>query len=107
MEEQAQKLVKAKERLRKLKGFYTHLIVYLVVNSVLTGVSIWGRVEGGESFLEVLDFGSFATWLFWGIGLFFHGLRTFPHNPVFSKQWEERQIQKYMEQDKKEAEKFK
>jgi len=101
-----EKLAKAKERLRNLKGFYTHLTVYLVVNTILTIGSISGRMEDGHPFLETLDLGPFVVWFFWGIGLFFHGLRTFRHNLIFSKQWEERQIQKYIEKDKKEAEKF-
>jgi hypothetical protein len=64
-------------------------------------------MNSGDSFLEVLDFGSFAVWFFWGIGLFFHGMKVFSLNPIFSKSWENRQIEKYMEQDRREAEKFK
>jgi hypothetical protein len=37
----------------------------------------------------------------------FHGLKVFSYNPFFNKEWEERQIRKYMEREKREAEKYK
>jgi hypothetical protein len=43
----------------------------------------------------------------WGIGLFFHASKTFEFNPLLGKNWEERQIKKYMEEDKEEMNKFK
>ncbi|WP_396637479.1 2TM domain-containing protein [Maribacter sp. R77961] len=100
------KLNRAKKRLEELKGFYWHLAAYIGVNSFITISTIIGRMSNGASFLEVLDFGTFAVWFFWGIGLFFHGMKVFSHNPIFSKAWEERQIQKYIEKDKQQAEKF-
>lgn len=107
MEQQNAKLERAKKRLDELKGFYGHLASYIVVNLGVTSIIMYGRVQDGEAFGEVWDFGSFSVWLFWGIGLFFHGLQVFSKNPIFSKHWEERQIEKYMEQERKEVEKFK
>lgn len=106
MENNDKKLNRAKKRLEELKGFYWHLAAYIGVNSFISISSVVGRMSSGASFLEVLDFGTFAVWFFWGIGLFFHGMKVFSYNPVFSKQWEERQIQKYIEKDRKQAEKF-
>ena len=107
MEEESIKLKRAKKRLHELKGFYGHLAAYIGVNSFITISAIIGRMNSGASFLEVLDFGTFAVWFFWGIGLFFHGIKVFSLNPIFSKSWEERQIKKYIEKDKQEVEKFK
>jgi len=106
MERNDKKLKRAKERLKELKGFYWHLAAYIGVNSFITISTIIGRMSNGASFLDVLDFGTFAVWFFWGIGLFFHGIKVFSYNPIFSKEWEERQIQKYIEKDKREAEKY-
>ena len=62
----------------------------------------------GESLGEAIwDFGTFAVWLFWGIGLLFHAIKIFSLNPFFNKDWEQRQIRKYMEKEKKEIEKYK
>ena len=106
MENEDKRLKRAKERLQELKGFYWHMAAYIAVNSFITISTIVGRMGNGDSFMDTLNFGSFAIWFFWGIGLFFHGIKVFSYNPIFSKEWEKRQIQKYIEKDKQEAEKF-
>ncbi|MBC8767942.1 2TM domain-containing protein [Arenibacter sp. BSSL-BM3] len=101
------KMLRAKKHVGELRGFYIHLTVYLAVNLMITTVKIIGSMSYGESFLEALwDFGAFAVWLFWGIGLVFHGLKVFSYNPFFNKDWEERQIRKYMEKEKKDSERY-
>jgi hypothetical protein len=37
----------------------------------------------------------------WGIGLFFHAMKVFNWFPFFNKEWEEKKIKQYMEQEKK------
>jgi len=76
METDGTKLNRAKKRLEELKGFYWHLAAYIGVNSFITIFTIVGRMSNGASFLEVLNFGTFAVWFFWGIGLFFHGMKV-------------------------------
>ncbi len=99
---------RAKKRVEELKGFYRHLAVYLVVNSVISIAKIIQNVGNGEAFTDALfDFGTFAVWVFWGIGLAFHAAKTFSYNPFFNRDWEERQIRKFMEEERKETEKFK
>lgn len=99
---------RAKKRVEELKGFYIHLMVYVLVNIMISTVIVVSRVYNGESIMRALwDFGTVSTWLFWGIGVFFHGLKVFSYNPFFNKEWEQRQIQKYLEEDRKESEKYK
>lgn len=101
------KLRRARKRIEELKGFYWHLAVYLAVNFFISFSKISRNMVNGESFTEGLfDFGTFAVWFFWGIGLAFHAMKVFSLNPIFGKEWEERQIKKFIEQEKKEAEKF-
>jgi len=96
-----------RRKVAKLKGFYTHLTIYLVINTTLLILKLVGNSYYGESFMGPLwHFSTFATWFFWGIGLFFHGMKVFSNSSLFIRKWEERQIQKYMESDKKEAEKL-
>ena len=102
------KLERAKKRVDELKGFYVHLTIYLAVTTLITIVKIVGNMGNGESLGEAIwDFGTFAVWLFWGIGLLFHAIKIFSLNPFFNKDWEQRQIRKYMEKEKKEIEKYK
>jgi len=90
--------LRAKKKLEKLTGFYWHLAVYIIVNLfliILIGVS---RDEGVEGFFS---FGTWATAFFWGIGLFFHFLGVFGPNFMFGKDWEQRKIKEFMEQEQK------
>ena len=98
------KLERAKKRVEEIKGFYIHLAVYIVINAfILVNVYITTMGDGGN----FRQLSTFFTLLFWGVGLGFHGARVFNFNPLFGKKWEERQIQKYIEKDKREADKFK
>lgn len=102
------KLELAKKRVQELKGFYVHLSIYIAVNTLITLLKIVRNTNNGESLGEAIwDFGTFAVWIFWGIGLVFHALKVFSINPIFNKDWEQRQIRKYMEKEKKEIKKYK
>ncbi len=80
---------KAKERIKKIKSFYTHALVYVLV----------------MSFLALLNYSTTAfPWVIfpaigWGIGLTSHGLATFGSNLILGKNWEERKIKELMEQN--------
>ena len=101
------KQVRAKKRIEQLKGFYIHLAVFVIVNIMVITGAVVGNMGNGESFVEAFfNFGTFSTFIFWGIGVFFHGAKVFSYNPFFSKAWKERQIQKYMEADKNEMKKY-
>lgn len=90
---------RAQKRVEQLKGFYIHLGVYAVVNAfILINIALQSN--------EFWQWGHFFTLLTWGIGLLIHAAITFRFNPLFTKRWEERQIQKYIEKDKKDANKF-
>lgn len=101
------KLKKAKERVAALKGFYKHLTVYLVINTMLVVAKLIGNSYFGETFMGPFwHVSTFAVWFFWGIGLFFHGLSVFSTKSIFSKNWEEAQIRKFMERDKNDSGKY-
>ncbi|MBD1261100.1 2TM domain-containing protein [Maribacter polysiphoniae] len=101
------KLDRVKKRVEELKGFYIHFAVYIMVNTFISIMKVVRNLGDGEGFSEAFwDFGTFAVWLFWGIGLFFHGVKVFSYNPFFGKDWEKRQIQKYMDKDIKESKKY-
>jgi transcriptional regulator with XRE-family HTH domain len=72
---------------RRIKGFYIHLAQYGVV---IAGLSIVNLVSYPK-YLWVL-------WAAagWGIGLLFHGLRTFDRIPFLNGDWERREVEKYL-----------
>ena len=86
--------LRAEKRLKELKGFYWHAFWYVVVNIfIITMVGV--NQEDG-----FWHFGTFSTAFFWGIGLAFHALSIYGKNLVFSKDWEQRKIQEYMDKDR-------
>lgn len=105
--DERQKLKRARKRLAEIKGFYTHLTVYLIINITISLLKLIGNSYYGDSFMGPFwHFSTLATWLFWGIGLFLHGTKVFSNKAVFSKQWEARQLKKIMDKDRTEEEKY-
>ncbi|MEM9649551.1 MAG: 2TM domain-containing protein [Bacteroidota bacterium] len=93
------KYKRAKKKVEDLKGFYIHFMVYLVVNAFIL-VNIYNHTD------DFWQWPHFVTLAAWGIGLGFHAVKTFDYNPFFGKNWEAKQIEKYMEEDKKEIDKY-
>jgi hypothetical protein len=92
--------LRAKKKLDKLVGFYWHLAVYVIVNLFLI---ILIGTQSGDGFWH---FGTFATPLFWGIGLTFHFLGVFGPDFMFGKNWEEKKLKEYMDKDQEEYKRF-
>lgn len=91
------KYYEALKRVKKIKGFYTHAFVYLVINLVIVIINVQD-LEVGESYFKLENF---ITAFFWGIGLLAHGLSVFLPGMILGSNWEERKIQELMEKDKK------
>jgi uncharacterized integral membrane protein len=87
----------AVKKVKKLKGFYTHALVYVVINIMVIIANIQ-NYETGESFFQ---FKTFMTAFFWGIGLLAHAMGTFIPYFILGKDWEERKIKQLMEQERK------
>lgn len=92
----------AKKRVDKLRGFYTHLIVYIGVNILITAIKMIKRFKREASFEElILDIDISGVWLLWGIGLAIHGFAVFVLPKIIGNDWEERKIRQFMEEDEK------
>ncbi len=81
---------KAKERMEAVKGFYGNLMAYCIVIPILTVVNY--RTT------------SFAWVLFpaigWGFGVAMHAMEAFGYNPILGKEWEEKKMREFMEDEK-------
>lgn len=87
----------AKKRVKQIKGFYIHLLVYVAVN-IFIFVNNANELPAGESLLQ---WKTLATPFFWGIGLLAHASSVFLPNFLLGKEWEQRKIKELMEQEKK------
>ncbi|PCH75646.1 MAG: hypothetical protein COB98_08600 [Flavobacteriaceae bacterium] len=90
--------IRAKKKVKEIKGFYIHFAVYLAVNGFIFISHFMS--EGNFSF--IWEWESYGTWFFWGIGLFFHGFGVFGMDFLLGKQWEENKIKEIMNRDKTE-----
>jgi len=99
-----EKYQRAKKRVKQVKDFYTHLTVYIVINTLLILVNM-GLFQNGIFNLEYRGLLTFATPFFWGIGLLFHGLYVFQGGITFFRKWEERKMKEYMDEDEKDFKK--
>ncbi|RMA64712.1 2TM domain-containing protein [Ulvibacter antarcticus] len=80
----------AKEQVDKLKGFYIHFTIYLAFIPVFL-------------YLNYISQAGFPWAIFpiggWGFGILGHASETFNYNPFFGKDWEERKIRDFMDND--------
>ncbi|WP_405414133.1 2TM domain-containing protein [Maribacter sp. Asnod1-A12] len=107
MVDESDALANAEKKVKDLKGFYLHFSLYILANIIIVAMNVMIRIYEGESLYDALvNFGTFITPFFWGIGLVFHAVKVFDYNPFLGRDWEARQISKYMEEDKREFEKF-
>jgi len=96
-----QAYLKARHRVEKLKGFYNHLTVYIVVNGAIYAFKIIRNLRRGESFEEAFfDFSISGIWLIWGIVLAIHAFSVFGLPLILGDNWEEEKIKQYMEEEK-------
>lgn len=97
-----QQVLRAEEKVKELKGFYIHLLIFLVVNLVwfiillaigeissYTRYGFWG-----------MGYGQLSMILFWGIGLLSHWLILFGKNIIISKKWEDKKIKEILNKDR-------
>jgi len=79
---------KAKERVEEIKGFYIHLITYILVNAVLVVVNLLTSPEYYWFIWPLMG---------WGVGLVIHAISVF--GGLLGKSWEERKIKEIMDKD--------
>ena len=86
----SERYARARQRVEEIRGFYVHLINYLI-------------------FVPVFIFIDFKTTSFpwavfpivgWGIGLLGHAAQAFNYNIFFGKDWEERKIKQLLDNEK-------
>jgi len=89
MDEQA-RYQEAKKRVEDIKGFYYHLITYILINAVLVVINLLTSPEYLWFIWPLIG---------WGVGLVIHAFSVFSN--IWGKSWEERKIREIMEKDKR------
>ncbi|UPT70148.1 MAG: 2TM domain-containing protein [Flavobacterium sp. JAD_PAG50586_2] len=89
--EEYERYQRAKKQVDEIKGFYGHLLSFIFA----MGFMIYINLRYSPEYLWF-----FWPLMGWGIGLFFHGLKAFNYTPFLGKEWEERKMKEFMDQEK-------
>ena len=91
----------AYRKVKKIKGFYSHLKIYVIVNAIIIISSLNSRGFIGNHFelRGFRDWEIYSTAFYWGIALAIHAFTVFGPDIFFNKDWEEKKIKKYMDKE--------
>ncbi|KAF2332599.1 2TM domain-containing protein [Flavobacterium daemonense] len=97
----------AYRKVRRIKGFYSHLKVFLIVNAIII-ISSLNRDFIGSHFNEsgLFEWHTYSTTFYWGIALLMHAASVFGRDIFFGDDWEERKIKEYMSQESEKSTKW-
>jgi len=89
--EKDNKYLRAKERIEEVKKFYNHVFSTVFVIALTGGINYY--LDKWEN-----------PWFLWvvcgtGIGLVFHASKTFGLNLFLGRNWEERKIKEFMDEE--------
>ncbi|MFB9110848.1 2TM domain-containing protein [Flavobacterium gyeonganense] len=98
---------RAYKKIKRIKGFYSHLKIYLIVNAIIIFSNI-NRDFVGNRFDEsgLFEWHTYSTAFFWGIGLLIHAFTVFGPDLFFGSEWEQKKIQKYMNKESQNTNKW-
>ena len=100
-QESISKFQRAKNKVEKLRKFYSHLTVYLVINSIITGFKVYNNLDSWDAFTaDLFSFSTLSSWIIWGLILLVHAFTVFILPSLLGYDWEELKIQQIMEEEK-------
>lgn len=85
------KYARAKKKVEELKGFYIHLVIYLLMIPVFIYMNMKSTGFPWAIF-PIIG---------WGAGISSHAMEVFNYNPFLGKNWEERKIRELMDKEDK------
>jgi hypothetical protein len=89
MDEQA-RYEKARKRVEEIKGFYTHLLTYVLVNLALLALNLITSPRNLWFYWPLFG---------WGIGVLAHAGSVFGPGHLWGPEWEERKIKELMKKE--------
>ncbi|RMB56088.1 hypothetical protein EAX61_16035 [Dokdonia sinensis] len=107
MDDRKLKYERAKKKVQNLKGFYTHLFIYVIIN-ILLQLFYAGVFDFGTFSKHFPYWVRFTTPFFWGLSLAGHAVWIFYENGTnhFLKAWEERKIKEILDKQENEGKQY-
>ena len=82
---------RAKAQVGRVRGFYTHATVFVLVNLALLAINLITNPHGLWFYWPLLA---------WGVGLAVHAFTVFGPSRVMGQDWEDRKIRELMERER-------
>ena len=99
---------RAKKQVNCIKGFYNHLIIYLIMNLMIILIRLEiipiMYIDSTETnFQSWLDWNTYGIAIFWGMGVLIHAIWVFRYQFTFFSYWEDKKIQDFIKKDDEES----
>lgn len=91
------KYEKAKKKANNIRAFYYQLSAYCIIIPVLIFINLTFVPEFHWFWFSMIG---------WGTGVIMHGMEAFDLNPFLGKNWEERKLKQFVEEEKRKQEKI-
>ncbi|WP_348680247.1 2TM domain-containing protein [Flavobacterium coralii] len=88
---------RARKKVKDIKGFYVNLMCYCIVIPILIFLNLYYTPQYYWFLFSMIG---------WGSGLLIHGLAAFGYMPFMSREWEEKKLKKFLEEEKQQRSKF-
>lgn len=92
-----EKYKQAKKQVEEIKGFYSHLTVYVFIMAFIVFINLKYTPEHLWFIYSMSG---------WGIGVLGHASKVFGWFPFLSKEWEERKMKQFLEEEKNNQKKY-
>lgn len=90
----------AYRKVKKIKGFYSHLKIYVIVNLIIIVSNLNHDFSGfGFDIDGLFEWHTYSTPIYWGIALGIHAFTVFGPDIFFNGDWEKKKIRKYMDEE--------
>ena len=95
------KIKQAEKRVKRIRDFYNHLQVFVIVMVILllfsnTIIDFFESHIDNLNWLKWLRANIWINALLWFVGLLIHGVFTFKYKLGFIEKWEQRKVQEIM-----------
>ncbi len=87
----------ARRRVRALRGWYLHALIYA---SVVGGMWVWFFLQGATHLTHNGWPKPLPVTLGWGLGLLIHGLVVWSRTSPVGRHWEARKIEQFMREER-------
>jgi len=96
------RFIRAKYRVSQLRSYYTHLLVFVLANLMISGVKVAFYLRGGSSWEEaIFNLDTFIVWIIWGVFMLIHTFRVMGLPLLLGYDWESRKLEQYVEKEMK------